>query len=457
MNFILKSILLLFLVIIYIPLFAQSDSNKPELKFNLSTDGSSYAGLKLVNQIQARYIWNNPDVNGVKQYSDADLGIRRSRMFFYASLDDRVFVYSQIGADNITYRSSENTSLSLIDAQAEFIVRKNILNIGLGLNSWNGISRYNNSNFSEFLLVDQPGFTTPFNETFDRSGSQFGIYARGTMGKLQYRIAITKPFEAGIDSVSTPFTTERINENFAVKGYFSWQFFDKENSQMPFLSMNNLGMGKILNVGAGFYYHPEAMLVEADKDLSTVDPFLAGWLITTGQENLLPQFADYFPSKISDIFIASADVFLDIPVNGNGAITSYLAYYYNFFGPNYLRSMSTMNVSRLGSNQSLPQGMGNSQWETGTGHILHGEAGYLFPGSNTKNRFQPYGAFTVKSFEGLDETSFQFDAGLNWLMYNHNIKWTLQYSSRPIYNLIDGKNLKTDLKGQIILQTQFCF
>ena len=457
MNFILKPILFLFLIIFCVPLFAQDNSKISELKFNLSEDGSSYAGLKTVNQIQARYIWNNPDVNGVEQYSDSDLGIRRSRIFLYASLLDRVFVNSQIGADNITYRSSQNVSLSLIDAQAEFVVNKNKLKVGLGLNSWNGISRYNNSDFSEFLLVDQSGFASPFNETFDRSGSQLGIYARGTLGKLQYRFALTKPFESGIDSVSTPFTTERINENFAVKGYFSWQFFDKENSSYPFLTMNNLGRGEILNVGAGFYYHPEAMLVEAEKDLSTVDPFLAAWLISTGQEYLLPDFADYYPSKISDVFIVSADVFMDMPVNGNGAITSYLAYYYNFFGPNYLRSMTTMNVSRLNSNQSLPQGMGNSQWETGTGHILHGEVGYLISGSNTKNRFQPFGAFTMKNFKGLDETSFQFDAGINWLMYNHNIKWTLQYSTRPIYTMEDESSKWTSSKGQVILQAQVCF
>ena len=457
MKIILKSFLILLLFSLCIPIFAQENSKLTELRFNLSEDGSSYAGLKMVNQIWARYIWNNPDVNGVKQYSDSDLGMRRNRILLYAGLHDRVFVYSQIGADNITYLSTQNTSLTLINAQAEFVVSKNKLNIGLGLNSWNGISRYNNSDFSEFLLADQPGFTTPFNGTYDRNGSQFGIYARGTLGKLQYRVALTKPFEAGIDSVSSPFTTEKINENFAVKGYFSWQFFDKDDSQFPFMTMNNLGQGKIFNIGAGFYYHPEAMLVEAEKDLSTVDAFLAAWLISTGQGHLIAQFADYAPSKISDIFIASADVFLDIPVKGNGAITSYLAYYYNFFGQNYLRSMTTLNVSRLSPNQSLPQGMGNSQWEIGTGHIIHGEAGYLIPGSNAKNRFQPYGAFTIKSLEGLDDTSFQFDAGINWLMFSHNIKWTLQYSTRPIYAMEDGLNKWTSSKGQFTLQAQVCF
>ncbi|MBN2636187.1 MAG: hypothetical protein JXR61_07950 [Prolixibacteraceae bacterium] len=457
MNFFLKPILILFFAVLCFPIVAQENPDQPEIKVNLDNEGNAYAGIKMVSQIWSRYIWNNPDVNGTEQYSDMDMGIRRTRIFMFAGLHDRVFVYSQLGIDNLTYRSSQNTSMNLIDAQAEFVVSKNKLSIGMGLNSWNGISRYNSSNFTEFLLVDQPGFTSPFDGTFDKSGSQFGIFARGVLGKLQYRLAISKPFETGIDSVSVPKTTERINENFALKGYVSWQFFDAENSSFPFMTMNNLGRKKMLNVGAGFYYHPQAMLVEAEKDLSTVDPFLSAWLISNGQEHLLANYADYYPSDISDIFIASADIFLDMPLRNRGAITSYMAYYYNFFGPNYLKSMAAMNVSRLNSDLSLSQGAGNSQWETGTGHILHGEVGYLIPGKNTKNLFQPFGAFTMKSFEGLDETSFQFDAGINWLMYNHYIKWTLQYSTRPIFTEVEDQNRWSSSKGQLTLQAQVSF
>ncbi|HKL33598.1 MAG TPA: hypothetical protein VJ919_13750, partial [Tangfeifania sp.] len=330
--------------------------------------------------------------------------------------------------------------------------------LGFGLHSWNGVSRYSNSNRSEFLVVDRPGFAYPLNGTFSRYGRQLGIYARGNLGKLNYRLSLAKPFEAGTDSVSSPFTTERVNENFAVKGYFSWQFFDKENSMFPYLTMNNLGRKKIFNVGAGFYYHPEAMLVEAEKDLSTVDEMLAGWLIATGNEDLLELYATgYYPSDISDVFMASADVFADLPLQNGGAFTAYLNYSYYFFGPNYLRNMSTMNVSRLASNASLLQGAGSSQWEVGTGHIARGEWGYLFPQEILNAKIQPYGAVTWKNFEALSEDSFQFDAGANFLMHAHNIKWTLQYSTRPVYMQTDGQNRIHEYKGQFILQTQLSF
>jgi hypothetical protein len=437
--------------------FAQEELKMPNLKWYLSEDKSSYAGMLMVNQIWTRYIMNNPDINGVDQYSDFDIGIRRSRLIFYTYLMDRVFIYTQIGYDGQTYLTKQNPAINLYNAETEFIISKDKFHVGFGLNTWNGISRYSNNKFIEFLVVDNPGFAYPVGGTFDRFGRQLGIYAQGTLDKLHYRVSVVKPFEYGIDSISTPVTTERINENFAVKGYFEWQIFDKENTLFPYMTMNNLGRAKMLNIGAGFYYHPEAMLVEADKDLSTVDPFLAAWLISAGAEDQLYNLADYYPSQISDIFLAAVDVFLDVPTKRHGSITSYLGYYYNFFGPNYLRSMGKMNVSKMPMGIALPQGIGNSEWEVGSGHIVRGEFGYMLPGQGLKNRFQPYGAFTFKKFEALDEACVQFDAGINWLMYGHNIKWTLQYSSRPIYTEVDNQDLWTSSNGQVILQTQIYF
>ncbi len=457
MQYFYKAILLLLAVIFsFIKIWAQDLKTEPNLRWYLSEDKSSYAGLITVNQIWARYIQNNPDKNGISQYPDYDLGIRRSRLILYTYLMDKVFAYTQIGYDGQTYLS-ENQGLTLFNAQTEYLLVKNKLHLGMGLHTWNGVSRYNNANFAESLTIDQPGFVTPFEGTFSLAGRQLGIYAKGTLNKLHYRISVVKPFEAGLDSVSTPVTAERINENLAFKGYFAWHFFDKEHSLFPYMTMNNLGRQKLLNIGAGFYYHPEAMLVEAEKDLSTVDPMLAAVLRQAGAEHLIEQFAGYYPSPVSDVFLAAADVFMDLPLKNSGAITSYLGYYYNFFGPNYLRSMGTMNVSKMEEGFALPQGSGNSQWATGTGHIVRGEVGYMLPGAGLQNRIQPYAAFTWKNLEALDEASLQFDTGINWLMHGHNIKWTLQYSSRPVYRFVENENRISQYKGQLFLQTQVYF
>lgn len=460
MNLIIRIIiysLLLIFHIFYSVVSAQNEPDKTNLQWNISDNGSSYAGIKMVNQIWARYIWNNPDINGTKQYSDIDLALWRSRFMMYANLMDKMFVYTQFGYDALTYRSENNPGIKLINAQTEYILYKNKLHLGFGLHSWNGISRYNNSAFWSYLVADNPGFVHPLNNTFSQSGSQLGIYAKGNVGILNYRISIVKPFEAGTDSISSIATTEKINENFALKGYFSLQLMDKENSLFPYMTMNNLGNDRILNIGAGFYYHPEAMLAEAEKDLSTVDPYLLQWLIANGAEDLIADFAEYGPSKVSDIFLASADLFVDLPLKNKGAVTSYLGYYYYFFGPNYLRSLHKMNVSKLTAEMSLPQGAGNSQWEVGTGHIVRGEWGYLFPEWILKFKLQPFGAFTYKDFEALDEASVQYDVGANFLIQYHNIKLTLQYSTRPVYTELENRRIIEEYKGQFILQTQLYF
>ncbi|HKJ41548.1 MAG TPA: hypothetical protein VKA27_05605, partial [Sunxiuqinia sp.] len=241
--------------------------------------------------------------------------------------------------------------------------------------------------------------------------------------------SVAKPFLTGTDSLSSPMTTERLNDNWAYKGYFSWQFLDKESQFMHALTMNNLGAGKIINLGAGFYYHPEAMFSE------------------TGSESPV----------VSDIFLFSTDLFIDLPFKNGGAMTSYLGYYNYDFGKDYLRSAGRMNVSMAKKELAIPQGIGNSEWEVGTGTIARGELGYLFPKSLMKLQIQPYGALTYKNFEALDEPSTQFDIGVNILQMGNNIKWTFQYSTRPIYNLVGGRNVITDTKWQLIAQTQICF
>ena len=410
-------------------LSAQAELSQPNLRFYLSEDKTSYAGAVLINQIWTRYIWNNPDRFSNDNGGDFDVASRRARAIFHTYLMDKVFMYTMLGADVVSFKTDGKPVFSLYNAQAEYIFVKEKFHLGFGLNTWNGVSRYNNCKLLEFLVVDNPGFAFPIGGRHDRFGRQLGIYAKGTLDKLHYRVSIVKPFRFG-NSPNEEFvgTSEIINDNLAFKGYFTWHFFDKEGTLMPYMTMNNLGRGKLFNIGAGFYYHPEA----------TGTPIWGGL------------------SK-NDIFIYAIDAFLDIPLQRGAALTSYLGFNSFNFGPDYIRSWAQMNPSTVSTANAIPQGIGNAEYEVATGDYIRGELGYLLPGEGLKNRFQPYGAFTWKNFDALDEASIQFDAGINWLMYGHNLKWTLQYSTRPIYEMQEGKQTWTESKGQIILQTQIYF
>lgn len=409
---------------------AKDELKQPNLRFYLSDDKSSYAGAVFVNQVWTRYIWNNPDDQGNNMGADFDIALRRSRAIFYTYLFDKVFMYTQFGADGITFKTEGKPVVSLYNAEVEYIFVKDKFHLGFGINTWNGISRYNNCKLLEFLVVDNPGFAYPVGGRYDRFGRQLGIYAKGTLNKLHYRVSIAKPYQYGIQA-DEPFggTQEILNNKLALKGYFSWQFLDKEGTLMPYMTMNNLGRAKLFNLGAGFYYHPDAM----------------------GEYNTAPHLIKH------DILLYAFDAFLDIPLEKGAALMTYLAYYNYDFGPDYIRSSATMNVSIADSQTAIPQGIGHSEWEVGTGQIIRGECGYLLPGKGMKNRFQPYGAFTWKNFEALDQASMQYDVGINWLMQGHNLKWTMQYSTRPVYRAVNGENLWEESKGQLILQTQIFF
>ncbi len=409
--------------------FAQDKLNQPNLRFYLSEDKSSYAGALFVNQIWTRYIWNNPDAAGNDMGGDFDIATRRTRAIFYTYLFDKVFMYTMFGSDGNSFKIPGNPGVSLYNAETEYIFVKEKFHLGFGLNTWNGISRYNNCKLLEYLVVDNPIFAFPVAGRHDRFGRQLGIYAKGTISNLHYRASVVKPFQYGVsENDQIQGITERLNSNLALKGYFSWQFFDKEGTLMPYMTMNNLGRGKIFNLGGGFYYHPEAMIQKTSNGF------------------------DY-----PDIFLFAIDAFLDMPLKNGAAITSYLAYNNYNFGDNYIRAAGAINVSVVDPALALPQGTGNMEWEVGTGQIIRGEIGYLLPGSGMKNRFQPYGAFSWKNFMALNEASLQYDLGINWLMYGHNLKWTLQYSSRPIYTLVEESYKWTESKGQLILQTQIYF
>ena len=116
------------------------------------------------------------------------------------------------------------------------------------------------------MTMDAPIFNWFNIEATDQFARQFGIYAKGQLGKLDYRFSVNKPFVNGIApsalaaaalgkevAVNTP------SEKTAIQGYANYMIWDKEANVLPFFVGSYLGSKKVLNIGAGFYSHPEAM------------------------------------------------------------------------------------------------------------------------------------------------------------------------------------------------------
>jgi hypothetical protein len=378
------------------------------------------------------------DPYGNKKTQDFDIGIRRNRTGFYLHLFDRIITMSQLGISAQTFSSPRKPEIFFLDLVTEYALIKKNLYLGYGLNSYNGVARLSNVGAPQFLYADVPSFAYPLVGNSDQSGRQLGIYARGLIGDLDYRISYAKPFIALPDEYMEGITHTGIysDESNAWKAYFSWQFLDNEEQIFPWKYMNYLGEKRIFNLGGGFYYQPNAIRS-------------AGGL--NGAEE---QY---------DMLLTGLDAFVEWPTRRNASITAYLVWYNYDFGPNFIQRGGLMNTgfTHPVNDDIHMQGAGNSEWTYGTGNILHFEGGYLLPSfTRIKNQIQLYGGYTLKDFEALGCDLHQFDLGINYLIYKNHVKCGLQFSTRPIYEGsvgIDPDGNVVESKWTMIFNTQVDF
>jgi hypothetical protein len=367
-------------------------SYKP-LTLKLNDDGSKYVRFLIWNQMWFRYTQNNPgtlDADGKELVSTVDIGARRLRFLAYAQISPRFLILTHWGINNQTFATGgapnsgpKKPQLFIHDAWNEFAVIPDKLHIGMGLHYWQGPSRMASASTLNFMTLDAPIINWQNIELEDQFARQLGIYAKGQIGRLDYRIAANKPFTINpsvntLDSTKTT-ATEIAHHTWAPTGYFAWQFFDKESQKLPFTVGSYLGSKKIFNIGAGFYYHPKG----------------------TGQYDAT---ADGKHST-NDILHWSADLYYERPINKekNTAFHLYSAFYGFDYGVNYLRNIGIMNLGGTADPNTITyNGVGNAQPTIGTGDVWYTQVGYLLPKMGDKGQLMPYGTFTYKKFDKLN-------------------------------------------------------
>lgn len=463
-------------------------SYKP-MTLKLSDDGKKFIRFITWHQIWVTATQNNPDTkdvngnlidgtNGSKSWT-GDVAIRRSRFLVHAQVSPRYMILAHWGINNQSFinggasagsnlatagnsgslnpngtvagltasNSGKRPQIYLHDAWNEFAVIPGKLSIGAGLHYWNGISRLTSNSTLNFMTLDAPIFNWANIEGTDQFARQFGIYAKGQLGRLDYRVHLNKPFvfgstPASIGKTSTgainPSTAgvavNVLNEHWSQGGYFKYMLWDKESNVYPFEVGSYLGGKNILNVGGGFYRQKGATMS-------------FGQLGSTTNRD----------STYHDQLCFGADVILEKVLNKEkGTMFHALVTYYNYnFGKNYLRNIGILNEHLTAATLTNSwAGGGNSQPTIGTGSILYGQFGYLLPKFKNGQAVMPYATVTYKNFERLADPSTQFGVGLNYFVGGgHNAKITAEYQNRPIYKLENGSINRTGYKGQFILQT----
>ena len=388
--------LLLFFGSYFIPslCFAQgSPDYTGGLKVKLNEEGSKYFRIISWGQFWARY---QDDV--ADDVSSTNFSVRRARILTYSQINKDFLILTHFGLNSLNGNNQsplgtgENSQLFFHGFWMQYNLSENH-SIGGGLHYWNGISRLNNQSTLNIMTLDnnrQSWATIGLSDQFAR---HIGVYAKGKLGKLQYRVAINESGTNTLDSTidladADSFTTEETyyagrsllgskdaGKNFS--GYFDYNFLDQESNFLPYKVGSYLGGKKVFNVGAGFFYHPNGSVIINDD------------LTLEGQ----------------DVAIFAVDAFYDAPLGENGsAITAYATYQNNDYGDNFTLGQT---------------------YETGS--MLYSHLGYVIPNDSKKTKFQPYASFNLRSIDAIDDNATTFGIGANAYFSGHNSKLTLEY------------------------------
>jgi len=434
------------------PAPAPPPQEKEALKFNLNEDGSHYFQFTLLNQTWVRFNQSNPGtlVEGRVKDNTVDIGLRRTRFQAFGQLSDKVFVYFQFGMNNFNsqFNTGSNRKLSsfIHDALGEYKVSKgNQLKIGGGLTIANGLSRFSQPSVSTIMTMDVPVFAQTTVDQIDEFSRKLSIYARGQVGKFDYRFILSDPFpitSSGSQVSDRPLaysTFATIGHQLQPQAYLMYQFFDHENHTTPYMTGTYLGKKKIFNIAVGGIIQKDAMWNSGNTGIDTV---------------------------YQDMKHFAVESFLDMPLSSKqDAISAYAGYFITDYGTNYLRYNGSMNPANgtTGINTITGHGptFGNAYPMFGTGQVIYSQIGYLFLVNflKSKSRFMPYASFTSSKFDALQGLRTNvYNAGINCLVNGHKSKFTLDWQNRPTYELTVGDRVvKGARKNTVVLQYQIFF
>jgi len=444
MNKILASIL--FLCSTGFALAQDKPQEISELKLKLNEDGSHYIKGTFLNQVWLRYDQSNPGTRVLNDPASQtfDIGLRRTRFQFYGQLTDRVFFYFQFGQNNFNFLSQNagNRKLQVFfhDALGEYKVSKGSekLILGGGLTIANGLSRFSQPSIGTITTMDVPVFAQATVDQTDEFSRKLSVYARGQLGKLDYRLVLSDPFPVTTNGQTLPPLSS--NATFAQRGHkkqyqamLIYNIFDKESHTTPYMTGTYLGKKKILNIEAGW--------------------------ITQGKATWTRDGADTLYHAMN---LWSAALFYDAPVNTEKgtALNAYAGFFNYDFGPGYLRYNGIMNPASSVSGPYPSGSQGNAFPMFGTGKVWYAQVGYLMKkdllgeGNGT---LMPYASLMSADYERLDKQMNVIDVGVNWLIKGHSSKITLDYQNRPFYEQQGADLIRSGRRNQVVLQYQIFF
>jgi hypothetical protein len=443
---------------------APKPAEKTALKFNINSDGTHYFQAVFLNQTWVRFNESNDGTTLFNKNAPNtfDIGLRRTRVQLYGQITDRTFLYFQFGQNNYNnaynYTSNRKIAAFFHDALCEMKLSKgNQLKVGGGLTVLNGLSRFSQPSVGSIMTLDVPVFLQYSVDQIDQFDRRLAIYARGQVGKIDYRFYLSNPFPVNSNGNAAPalgknaqfvdvtkFTNGKgpgVNNQYG--GYLAYNFFENETHTTPYMTGTYLGNKKVWNIAIGGVYQKAATWY--------LKPDTAG---------------AYKDTTFADMIHFSIETFLDMPLNKEkGTAVNFFAGYYNTnYGHNYLRYNGIMNPATASTATNMVQSnaYGNAFPMFGTGQVAYAQFGFLLPkkllGDN-HGQLMPYASAQWADYNALQNKGMLlFDVGLNWLIKGHNSKVSLDYQNRPTYYINSIGDVAVGArKSCVILQYQIMF
>lgn len=320
-----------------------------------------------LNQTWLRFSQNNEGTLrlGESALNTLDIGLRRTRFQLFGNVHPRVFYYLQVGQNNFNSMynigSNRKNAVFIHDAITEYqVTQTNALKIGGGLGIANGLSRFSQPSIGTIATMDVPVFAQATVDQIDQFSRKLSVYARGQLGKFDYRFVLSDPFPISSNGSTLPSISKNaqfspLKHQKQLQTYLMYQFFDQEGHTTPYMTGNYLGTKKVWNIAFGAIYQPDAMY-------------------------RLGNFGD---TIFEDMKLFCVESFMDIPMNNQSALHAYLGYFNLNYGSNYLRMNGIMNPANssnlVGLTKDVGPQYGNSLPMFGTGQSIYSEVHYLLP------------------------------------------------------------------------------
>tara|TARA_R110002096_G_scaffold50062_1_gene131813 strand:+ start:752 stop:1981 length:1230 start_codon:yes stop_codon:yes gene_type:complete len=379
------------------------------MKVKLDDEGKKY--FRVISWVQAQAAYSD-DVPATT--SNTSFNLRRARVLLFTQINSKFLLVTHFGLNSLNSSTLSPTGTGngsqvfMLDAWAQYNLNKN-LSVGAGLHYFNGISRLNNQSTLNMMTLDNNRQSWATLGLTDQFGRHVGVFAKGNLGKLQYRLAINDVSVNGLDARDV---NDIVNSNTTIyggrkflgskdsgkayAGYFDFNFLDQESNFLPYKVGSYLGGKKVFNIGAGFFLHPNGSVRMEGSELVS-----------------------------EDVNIFAVDAFYDTPLGDDGsALTAYAVYQTNDYGKNYLFSVY------------------------GTGSMIFAHLGYVLAGDKTKTRYQPYISYGSNSYDVVSNDKNIFGLGANAYFSGHNSKLTLEYKNQKFG---DSKTGTVTLQAMIYL------